>query len=143
VTIYADYDPEERELLRASIQSAAVAISASSLGRKEETVSEGYAAADFVLKSQPAYVGNTLVTSVLAWVQAQIKADHVFPDYVEVASAPGALKESMIVLRRAAALLDAKARQRKRPATRAGCWTSRGLWPRPARRTRASWAGAA
>jgi hypothetical protein len=109
VTIYADYDPEERELLRASIQSAAVAISASSLGRKEETVSEGYAAADFVLKSQPAYVGNTLVTSVLAWVQAQIKADHVFPDYVEVASAPGALKESMIVLRRAAALLDAKA----------------------------------
>lgn len=109
MTIYADYDPEERELLRASIQSAAVAISASSLGRKEETVSEGYAAADLILKSQPAYVGNTLVTSILAWLQAQLKTDHVFPDYLAAASAPGALEESIVVLRRARALLDAKA----------------------------------
>ena len=109
MTIYADYTEEEQELLRSAIASAAVAISAASIGRAEETVSEGYAAADFVLKSQPEYVGNTLVTSILVWLQAQLKTDHVFPDYVARASAPGALDESMIVLRRVTALLDAKA----------------------------------
>ncbi len=96
-------------MLRTSLGAAARAISAASLGRKEETVSEGYAAAAFVLKSQPAYVGNTLVTSLLVWLQGQLEAEHVFPDYVERAIAPGALDESIIVLRRVAALLDAKA----------------------------------
>ena len=109
MTVYADYTAEEQELLRSAIASAATAISAASIGRKEETVSEGYAAAAFVLKSQPTYVDNTLVTSILVWVQGQLETDHVFPDYLARASAPGAFEESMIVLRRAAALLDARA----------------------------------
>lgn len=109
MTVYADYTEEEQQLLRSAIAASALAISAASVGRKEETVSEGYAAADFVLKSQPAYVGNTLVTSLLVWLQQQIESDHVFPDYVERAMAPGALDESMQVLRRVSALLDAKA----------------------------------
>ena len=109
MTVLADYTDQEQELLRSAIRSAAVAVSAASLGRKEDTVSEGYAAADLVLKSQPDFVGNTLVTSILVWLQQQLESDHVFADYLEVASAPGALDEAMIVLGRAASLVDAKA----------------------------------
>ena len=109
MTVLADYTDEEQELLRSAIRSAAVAVSAASPGRKEETVSEGYAAAELVLKSQPDYVGNTLVTSILVWLQAQLETDHVFADYLAVSSEPGALDESMIVLGRAVRLLDEKA----------------------------------
>ena len=66
MTVLADYTDEEQELLRSAIRAAAVAVSAVSLGREEETVSEGFAAADLVLKSQPDFVGNTLVTSIIA-----------------------------------------------------------------------------
>ena len=109
MTVIADYTEEEQQLLRSAVEAAAVAISAASPGRKEETVSEGFAAADFVLKSQPAYVGNTLVTSILVELQERIKDERPFPDYVDVASAPGALDESMVVLGRVVKLLDAKA----------------------------------
>ena len=109
MTVIADYTEEEQRLLRSAIEAAAVAISAASPGREEETVSEGFAAADFVLKSQPAYVGNTLVTSILVELQERVKEEQPFPNYVEVASAPGALDESMTVRARAVKLLDAKA----------------------------------
>jgi hypothetical protein len=109
MTVIADYSEEEQRLLRAAIEAAAVAISASSPGRKEETVSEGFAAARFVLESQPAYVGNTLVTSILVELLERIKEEQPFPDYVELASAPGAFDESMAVLARVVKLLDAKA----------------------------------
>ena len=55
------------------------------------------------------YVGNTLVTSIVVWLQQQLETDHVFADYLEVASAPGAYDEAIIVLGRAATLVDAKA----------------------------------
>lgn len=109
MTVIADYTEEEQRLLRAAIEAAAVAISAASPGRDEETVSEGFAAARFVLESQPAYVGNTLVTSILVELQERIKEEQPFPEYVKVATAPGALDEAMAVLARVAKLLDAKA----------------------------------
>ena len=109
MTVLADYTEEEQELLRSALESAAVAVSAASPGRKEETVSEGYAAADLILKSQPEYVGNTLVTSIIVQLQADLATGHIFPNYLEVATAPGSLEESMIVLRRVAQLVDAKA----------------------------------
>jgi hypothetical protein len=109
MSVFADYTDEEQALLLSAIRAAAVAVSAASPGRKEETVSEGYAAADLVLKSQPDFVGNTLVTSILVWLQQQLASDHVFADYLEVASAPGAFDEAMTVLGRAASLVDAKA----------------------------------
>ena len=109
MTVIADYTEEERQLLRSALQAAAVAVSAASPGRKEETVSEGYAAAAFVLDSGPEYVGDTLVTSIIVQLQIELKEGHVFPDYLEAATAPGALDESMIVLGRVATLLDAKA----------------------------------
>lgn len=108
MTIIAEYTEEEQELLRSALESAAVAVSAASLGRKEETVSEGYAAADLVLKSQVQYVGNTLVTSIIVQLQADLKSGHVFPNYLDVASTPGALDESKIVLGRVAQLVDTK-----------------------------------
>ncbi len=109
MTIYAEYTPEEQDVLRAGIQAAAVAISAASPGRKEETVSEGYAAAEFIMESGPRYVANTLVTSILAELQRRLKSEQVFPDYVKVASAPGAGEQAMANLRAVAALLDTKA----------------------------------
>lgn len=109
MSIYADYTDEEQLLLRRSLQAAAVAISAASPGRKEETVSEGFAAADHILASQPAYVANTLVTSVLVELRSRLASGHVFPDYVEAASAPGALDEAIVTLRAVSALLAAKA----------------------------------
>lgn len=53
MTVYADYTEEEQELLRSAIASAATAISAASIGRKEETVSEGYALALAQESGQP------------------------------------------------------------------------------------------
>jgi hypothetical protein len=109
VSIYADYTDEEQLLLRRSLQAAAVAISAASPGRKEETVSEGYAAANHILASQPAYVANTLVTSVLVELQSRLASGHVFPDYVEAATAPGALEEAIKTLHAVSAVLAARA----------------------------------
>lgn len=109
MTVLADYTDEEQELIRHAVAAAAIAVSAASLGRKEESVSEGFAAADLVLKSQPAYVDNTLVTSIIVQVKEDVKTGHVFPDYVDRVALPGAYDESLIVLGRAARLLDEKA----------------------------------
>ena len=97
MTVLADYSAEEQELIRHAVASAAIAVSAASLGRNEETVSEGFAAADLVLKSQPNFVGNTLVTSIIVQVDAEVQTDQVFPDYLQRVSAPGAYDESLIV----------------------------------------------
>ena len=109
MTVYADYSDDEQILLRRSLQAAAITVSTASLGRNEETVSEGFAAADLVLKSQPKYVSNTLVTSVLAELHSRLQREQVFPDYLKVATAAGALDEAIIELRRVTTLLDAKA----------------------------------
>ncbi len=109
MTVLADYTDEEQQLLRAAIASAAIAVSAASPGRKEETVSEGYAAADLILKSQPEYVGNTLVTSIIVQLQADLASGYLFPNYLEMATAPGALQESEARLGQVAQLVDAKA----------------------------------
>lgn len=116
MSVIADYTEEEQALLRGALEAAAVAVSSASLGREEETVSEGFAAAAFVLESQPRYVDNTLVTSVLVGLQADLESEHVFPDYRRLASAPGAGPEALIVLERVGQLLD----RRATPAEAAG-----------------------
>jgi hypothetical protein len=108
MSVIADYNEEEQALLRSALEAAAVAISAASLGRPEETVSEGFAAAEFVLASEPDYVGNTLVTSVLVRLRTDLEQDHIFPEYLQVASSPGAGQEALLVLGRAARLLDGR-----------------------------------
>ena len=109
MTVYDDYTDDEKQILMASMEAAAVAISAASPGRKEETVSEGFAAASFVLDSRANYVGNTLVSSIIFALEARVKAEEKMPNYVEVASRPDAGDWANRVLVDVVALLDAKA----------------------------------
>ena len=109
MSVYSEYTADEQQLLRASLEAAAVAVSAASPGRKEETVSEGYAAASLVLGSRAAYVANSLVSSVIVELEARVRAEQPFPDYLKVASASGAREWAMDTLRSVVALLDAKA----------------------------------
>lgn len=109
MTIYADYSADEQRQLRAGMQAAAVAVSAASPGRPEETVSEGVAAASVILESGADYVANTLVTSMIREVERRLKTEQPFPDYVEVAQAEGAHDAAVAALRAVAALVDAKA----------------------------------
>ena len=108
MSIYAEYTDDEQRLLRASLQAAAVAVSAASPGRPEETVSEGYAAARLILESGPDYVGNTLVTSMIREVERRLKTEQPFPDFVEVAAADGALDAALAALRSVSMLLAQK-----------------------------------
>jgi hypothetical protein len=109
MTTYHDLDAEDQLLLRRSLQAAAVAVSAASLGRAEETASEGFAAAKFVLEGRAAYVGNALVSSVILELEDRIHAEQPFPDYTAAATAPGAFEAALETLRAVSALLDARA----------------------------------
>ena len=64
MSVYSDYSPAEQRLLTSSLEAAAVFVSAASLGRSEETISEGFAAASLVLDSRDEYVSNSLVSSI-------------------------------------------------------------------------------
>jgi hypothetical protein len=109
MTVLADLTEPEQRLLLHSLQSAGVAVSAASPGRPEETVSEGMAAATFILQRHPDDVANALISSVILWLEERLKAERPFPDYVEAASAEGAREAAMLTLREVAALLDARA----------------------------------
>lgn len=109
MTVYSDLSDEEQRLLRASLAAAAVAVSVASPGRKEETASEGFAAAALILDSRADYVGNPLVSSVILALEERVRTDQTFPDYVELASAPGAHAWAMDTLRSVGELLDARA----------------------------------
>jgi hypothetical protein len=109
VTVYSEYTEAEQRLLTRSLAAAAVVVSASSPGRKEETVSEGFAAADLVLKSRAAYVANPLVSSIIMELEREAKEERAFPDYTHLAEAEGARERALDTLRHVVELLDAKA----------------------------------
>jgi hypothetical protein len=109
MTVIADFDPDEQRLLLSSLDAAAIVISASSPGRKEETASEGFAVAELVLESEQAYVSNPLVLSTILVLRERARRDESFPDYVALASAPGARERAETILREVVALLRAKA----------------------------------
>jgi hypothetical protein len=109
MTVYQEFDEQEQWLLRASLEAAAVVVSTASPGRSEETASEGFAAASLVLDSRAAFVDNPLVSSVILALEERARAEQRFPDYVEVATAPGARQESLEILRSVVQLLDARA----------------------------------
>jgi hypothetical protein len=106
--VYGDFSPEEQVLLRRSLLAVAVAVSAASPGRGEETVSEGFAAASFILDRRDDYVRFPLITSVIAWLQEQSAADQPFPDFVKAAEAPNAEAEAMDTLRGVVEMLDTR-----------------------------------
>ena len=110
MTVYSDYTEAEQRLLISSLEAAALVVSASSRGRKEEYVSEGFAATNLVLKSQEAYVANTLVSSIILELEREAKEqDREFPDYGKLAAADGARQRSLDTLRAVVKLLDSKA----------------------------------
>jgi hypothetical protein len=109
VSIYADYEPDQQRVLLRAIGAAAVLVSTASPGPMADTVSEGFAAAEYVLGSLEANIGNTLVTSVILAIRDRIAAEEPFPDYAQVATAPDAVDQARAALTAVAALLDARA----------------------------------
>jgi hypothetical protein len=108
MTVLADYTSEEQSLLLRSLQAAAIAISAASLGRKTETISEGFTAASYIMEERAPYLSNPLIGSVQYEIERRAAAGDSFPDYVKVATAPGAEQAAFDTLAATAALLDAK-----------------------------------
>ncbi len=109
MSVFADYTPEEQRLLLHSLQSAAVAIAAASLGRKAETASEGFAAADLITQETEATVSNPLISSVQFALDQHAASGKPFPSFEKAAYASGAQEEAMETLRTVAALLEQKA----------------------------------
>jgi len=103
-----DYTPEEQQLLMRSLLAAAVAISAASLGRKTETVSEGFAAAIFVMERNTRTIANTLIASVQFELDQRARRETSFPNFEKTATAPEAETHALQTLREVASLLDAK-----------------------------------
>lgn len=109
MTVFRDLAAEEQLVLLRALQAGPVVVSVASPGRKEETASEGFAAAAFVLDSRARYVGNVLVSSIIIALEDRVRAELPFPDYLEVVRAPGAGEAALETLRAAAALIDAHA----------------------------------
>lgn len=107
--LFTDYTLDEQQLLLRSLQAAAVAVSAASLGRKTETVSEGFAAASFIMARTEATVSNPLITAVQYALDQRAASGQPFPDYQKAAMAPDADATAMATLRQVAALLAEKA----------------------------------
>jgi hypothetical protein len=108
MSVLADYTADEQALLLRSVRAAAIAISAASLGRKTETISEGFTAAEYIMEERAPYLGIPLIGSVQYEIDRRAAAGEKFADYVELASAPGAEQAALDTLAATAALLDAK-----------------------------------
>lgn len=108
MSLFTDYTPDEQQLLLRGLQAAAVTISAASLGRKTETISEGFAAASLIMARSEATVANPLITSVQFALDEHARSGQPFPNYEKVASAPNAKADAIETLRQVAALVDAK-----------------------------------
>jgi hypothetical protein len=106
MSVVADYTVDEQKLLMEGPRLGALVVSASSLGKSTETVSEGFAAADYVLNSREAYLGNTLVGSIQFALEGRAESGDPFASYVDLAEAPDALSNALARLRELAALLD-------------------------------------
>jgi len=109
MSLYADYDPDQQRVLVRAISSAAVLVSTASPGPKADTVSEGFASAEYVLDSLEANIGNTLVSSVIIAIRDRLAAEQPFPDYTQVAAAPDAADQARAALTAVATLLDTRA----------------------------------
>jgi hypothetical protein len=119
MTLYGDLTPDEQALLRRGLQAVAVAVSAASPGRPEETVSEGFAAARFILDRRPEDAAIPLVSSLILELEEEVREDRDFPDYLAAATAEGARARALETLRELAALLDARVPPQEAAATKA------------------------
>lgn len=107
MTVWADLAPDEQAVLMDALHGASVLVSVASPGRKEETASEGFEAASFILDSRRAQVDNPLTSSLILLFDTEARDPNVrFPDYLELVAAPDARERALAALRAAAELLD-------------------------------------
>jgi hypothetical protein len=109
---------DQRQLLLA-LEAAAILVSAASPGRKEETASEGFAMASYVLDSARDHVAHPLLASIGQTITDRAAAGGAFPDYAQVVLAPDARERAEATVRSALALVDAGATPDEATAYRA------------------------
>ncbi len=108
MSVFGDYTGDEQRVLTQAIAAAAVVVSSASPGPKADTVSEGFAAAEFVLGSLEANVGNTLISSVILAIKDRIADDQPLPNYADVATGADAGAQARDRLEAVAFLLDSR-----------------------------------
>ena len=109
MSVLSQYTSEEQLLLMEGPRLGAVVVAAASLGKKMETASEGFAAADYVLDgSRGDFLDNGLVTSIQYELEKRAHSDTKFADFVDLASAPGAKDAALERLHKLADLLASK-----------------------------------
>ena len=119
MTLIGDFDPEARRLLLRGLEAAATLVSAASLGRTEETASEGIAMAAHVLASARDQIAHPLLMSIIGAVTDHAARGGAFPDYGKVVTAPGARDRAADTVRSAVAIVDAGATPDEAAAYRA------------------------
>jgi len=109
MTLIGEFDPTDQALLMQGVEAAAVLISTASLGRKEETASEGFAMANYVLESASDQIAHPLLRSIIQALEDRAAGGGAFPDYGKVVTAPDARDQARGVVRSAVAAVDAGA----------------------------------
>ena len=108
MSLLADYNNEEQILLAQGPRLGAIVISAASPGRSAETAAEGFAAVSYAMSSQGEFLGNTLIASILYYLEQLAKSEYRFKDYSKLAEAPDAEATALVQLGQIADLLDTK-----------------------------------
>lgn len=109
MTLLDAFGPDDQRQLVLALEAAAVLISTASPGRKEETASEGYAMAVYVLESARDNVPYPLLASIGQAITDRAAAGAAFPSYTEAVAAPDARERADALVRSAVALVDAGA----------------------------------
>ncbi len=119
MTLIGEFNPDDQVLLLQALEAAAVLISTASLGRKEETASEGIAMATYVLDSAKDHVAHPLIMSIIGALDDRAAAGGSFPDYGKVVTAPGARDRALGIVRSSVTVVDAGATPEEAAAYRA------------------------
>jgi hypothetical protein len=119
MTLIGEFDPADQVLLMQALEAAAVLISTASLGRKEETASEGLAMANHVLESAQDQIAYPLLMSIIQALDDRAASGGAFPDYGKVVREPDARDRAMGVVQSALVVVDAGATPDEASAYRA------------------------
>jgi hypothetical protein len=119
MTLLDDFEPESQRMLLQGLEAAAILISTASPGRKDQVAGEGFAMAAFVLDSAPDQIAHPLLASMIQRLRDHAASGGAFPNYVKLATAPGARERAAETLRSALAAVDAGATPDEASAYRA------------------------
>lgn len=119
MTLLDAFQPDDQRQLLLALEAAAILVSTASLGRREETASEGFAMASYVLDSARDHVAHPLLASIGQAITDRAAAGGAFPDYSAVVMTPGANEQAKATVRSALALVDAGATPEEAAAYRA------------------------